>query len=60
METSCLEKSHGENNDCKLCYETPCDLSFIIKLECCNNTNQICMNCLICLTHQFVPIVEKN
>lgn len=60
METSCLEKSHSENNDCNICYETPCDLSYIVKLECCNNTKQICMNCLNCLTTPICPYCRKE
>lgn len=60
MEDSCLEKSHSENNDCNICYETPCDLSYLIKLECCNNTKQICMNCLNCLTTPICPYCRKE
>jgi hypothetical protein len=55
-----LDKSHEYNNTCNICYETPCDFSHIIKLKCCKNTKQICINCLNCLTTPICPYCRKE
>jgi hypothetical protein len=60
MDEPPLVKSHSENNDCSICYETPCDLSHLIYLECCKNTKKICMKCLNCLTTSICPYCRQE
>ena len=48
------------NNNCDICYEDSDDLDYLIKLKCCNNTKNICIKCINCLTNPVCPYCRKE
>ena len=57
--SSSLGTSLNSTNECNICYKKPGG-DTIPKLSCCNNSKQICVNCISCLTTPICPYCEKN
>lgn len=57
--SSSLGTSLNSTNECNICYET-CSVDAILKLSCCNNSKQICINCISCLTTPICPYCRKK
>ena len=55
-----LEESTDKIFECNICYETPYDISNSIQLICCNNSKQICISCINCLTTPVCPYCRKK
>lgn len=47
-------------NTCDICYEESDDLDYLINLKCCNNTKNICIKCINCLTNPVCPYCRKK
>lgn len=45
---------------CDICYEDANDSVTLINLKCCNNTKNICIKCINCLTNPVCPYCRKN
>ena len=46
--------------ECNICYETPCERSESILLECCNRSKRICISCINCLTTPICPYCRSK
>lgn len=60
MDISGLEIQSNHVNECNICYETPCVETDLIQLICCNNSKNICINCIECLTTPICPYCRKE
>lgn len=60
MDSISLEQGFNAKNECNICYDNGIDESHIIQLSCCNNSKQMCIKCINCLTTPLCPYCRKK
>lgn len=60
MDSISLEQGSNAKNECNICYDNGIDESHIIQLSCCNNSKQMCIKCINCLTTPLCPYCRKK
>ena len=60
MDNISLEQGSDAKHECNICYDNGIDETNIIKLSCCNNSKQICIKCINCLTTPLCPYCRKK
>ena len=59
-----INNNFSNNTDikktCDICYEDSDDLDYLVNLKCCNNTKNICIKCINCLTNPVCPYCRKK
>lgn len=59
MDENNLDISNTNIKECNICYEIYNDSNDLINLTCCNNSKNICINCIECLTTPICPYCRK-
>ena len=59
MDENTLDISNTELMECNICYEKPDNYNSLINLVCCNNSKNICIKCIECLTTPICPYCRK-
>ncbi len=60
MDKYSLEQDSSNSNECNICYDNSVASNQIINLSCCNNSKQICVKCINCLTTPLCPYCRKH